>query len=124
MQIISKYQIFPLYTLRKVKEALGKIKERTCSCSEKNSSNNSEFNLLKRARTVLLCLRAKVLTQERRSIYWIQYKFFFFLGSSVIMRKISGYTHKSINNIKIRRIDPGRLTNGIPEHVTKFRFSQ
>ena len=75
---ISKYQIRPLYNLCKVEEALGKIKERISSSSVKNSSNNSsESNLFKKARIVLLCLRAKVLIQESRSIYFIRYKLFF-----------------------------------------------
>ena len=44
----------------------------------KNSSKNSEPNLFKKTRTVLLCLRTKLLTQETRSIYFILYKLFFF----------------------------------------------
>jgi len=68
----------PLYNFREVEKTLGKIKEKTCSSSIKNSSKNSEPNFFKKARTVLLCLRAKVLTQESRSIYFIRYKLFFF----------------------------------------------
>jgi len=52
---------------------LGKIKERTCSSSVKNP-NNPEPNHRKKVRTVLLCLRAKVLAREGGSIYFIQYK--------------------------------------------------
>ena len=75
---ISKYQIRLLYNLRKVDEDLGKIKERISSSSVKNSFNNSsESNLFKKARKVLLCLRAKVLIQESRIIYFIRYKLFF-----------------------------------------------
>jgi hypothetical protein len=60
-----------------MEETLGKVREKTCSSSVKNSSNNSEPNLFKKARTVLLCLRAKVLAQESRSIYFTRYKLFF-----------------------------------------------
>ena len=75
IQGISKYQMRPLYNLR---EALGKIKERTTPSSVRNSSNNSEPNLFKKVRTLLLCFRAKVLTQESRSNYFTRYKLFFF----------------------------------------------
>ena len=67
-----------LYNLREIEESLDKIKERTFSSLIKNSSKNSEPNLFKKARTVLLCLRANVLAQESRSIYFIRYKLFFF----------------------------------------------
>src|SRR3954465_5882991 len=76
---ISKYQIRFLCNLCKVEESLGKIKEKISSSSVKNSCNNSsEPDLFKKARTVLLCLQAKVLIQENRSIYFIRYKLFFF----------------------------------------------
>lgn len=38
----------------------------------KNSSNNSDPDLFKKVHTVLLCFRAKVLAQERGSIYFIR----------------------------------------------------
>ena len=48
IEIISKYQIRPLYNLPEIDETLGKIKERICSSSVTNSSNNSEPNLFKK----------------------------------------------------------------------------
>ena len=78
MKIISKYQTCPLYNICKAKEALGKIKEINPPSSVKNSWKNSESTLFKKAHAILLCLRAKVLTQESRNIYFIRYIFFFF----------------------------------------------
>lgn len=75
IQTISKYQTRPLYNLCEIEEVLG-IKERIRFSSVKNSSNNSDPNLFKKMRTVLLCFRAKVLTQESRSIYFSRYKLF------------------------------------------------
>lgn len=67
-----------IYNRREIEESLAKTKERTFSSLIKNSAKNSEPNLFKKARTVLLCLRANVLAQERRSIYFIRYKLPFF----------------------------------------------
>nr|AAW82482.1 hypothetical protein [Phalaenopsis aphrodite subsp. formosana] len=76
---MSKYQIRSLFNPCKRKGIFWrKTKERDCSSSKKNSSKNAEPNLLIKVRTVLLCLRAKVLAHESRSIYFIRYKTCFF----------------------------------------------
>jgi len=110
MKRISKYQIRFLFNLCKVNKSLGKIKERISSSAVKNSSNySSEPGLFKKACTILLCLQAKVLIQESRSIYFIRYKLFF-LGSIRKNWSIISKSDESTHTILLIRC-PNTLQN-------------
>nr|YP_010039870.1 maturase K [Mucuna pruriens]QOY46344.1 maturase K [Mucuna pruriens] len=92
-------------------------------CKEFFQKFFSPLSFQKSARSTFVLTSQSFYTRKPKYIsYLIQT--LFFCGSIVIMRKISAYPQKPVNNIKIRLIGPNRLTNGMAKYITKFCFRQ